>query len=201
MTTSFAKNRQMLKRPPVCKSKPRPPPPVPIPVVLCLEDLPKTAAQSDNGGANWTNINNIKLEDGLVARAGNVKDERTWVARAFNFMLVWPVGFGVVKGVEITASVNASGSGVVENSIAEISTNGGVTKRIGSETKINPAVIGTDFQTLSWGGVNDLWGTALGLVDVEATSFAARVMMQETDGSNATCRIDWIKVKVCVGLA
>lgn len=156
--------------------------------------IPGTIAQSA-GGVSWSNLNNAKVEDGVVATTGTIGPGGG--GGSANQLLATNLGFNlptgaVIDGIKLEAKVNSSG-GSTDTARISLLYNGG------STTPANTPGIGQNwFGGLKWntyGGPTSLWGRTWTAADINHTNFGASLSTQLNAGTG-TATIDAILITV-----
>lgn len=158
---------------------------------------PSTASSSGAYGS-WTNVNNVKVDDGNYA-SGDVSNIGN--GGTANYIAVSDYGFSIPTGSTIDgilvefkrygANVK-SPDGMLVNHPAIMKAGSIVATKAGTDTwpTSTPAYV-------SYGGPTDLWGQSWTASDINNSGFGAQIAaVSTTGGTSSTAFIDAIRIKV-----
>ena len=159
---------------------------------------PRFAGTGTNSGtATWNNPGNVNSNDNIFTVTNNISNNgNSGILSATNFGFSIPSN-ATINGVQVTIGRFASGS-VVRDNVVQLIIGG-------TQTGNNKAVTGngTDWPTGAaneatrlYGGVSDLWGTALTAAQVNASNFGVALVARNTSGNTRTASVDYIQIAV-----
>lgn len=158
--------------------------------------IPGTMANA-SGGVNWTNVNNAKVEDGVVATSGVIGPGGGGGAasqlQGTNFAFGLPTN-AIIEGIQLDIKVN-SGAGSNDTNDIWLLFNGGAT------TPANSPNTGQNWfhsGVLTWqtyGGPTSLWGKAWLASDINDALFGASISTNINTGTS-TATVDAIKITI-----
>lgn len=145
------------------------------------------------GGALWTNLNNIKIDDGANATAviGIGGFNRQFNALGFTLSDV-PLNAAIL-GVTVQVHWNATTAGnrIMDYQVNLIKPDGTLT--VGRESNTFVPVAPTYF---TYGGPNDVWGYGWKQSEVTNANFGVRFNCRNNGGAIDTANIDFVGVQV-----
>lgn len=156
-----------------------------------------TASQS-GGGVAWTNINNAKLEDGVVATSGLIGPgggggiPQQLELSAFGFVIP---STAIIDGIKLEAKVQSFGTAVTDWEIKLQTTGAVITSTaaaLGYGTNVWPSGALT---WISWGGATSLWGRTWTPAEINSGSFLGSVSGRPSAGTG-TVTVDAIRITV-----
>lgn len=163
---------------------------------------PQEAQDDDEIGAlEWENPNYIKTNDDLWANAntsvGPVTDYSHYL-KANNFGFSIPSG-STINGitVEIKRTSGMSGSTIYDEKIRIVKGGEpGLTDKSNPDQWIFPPF--GDYEVITYGGEEELWGETWSPSDINSSSFGVAVQTKQTGGYEAigSAYIDYIRVSI-----
>lgn len=153
-----------------------------------------TATQTTTGLVAWTNVNNVKLNDGVDATVGlsvpNPSSE-TILLTGFGFAIP---GTATILGVQVSVKkrVTAGTPGSVTDGTVQL-IKGGV--QSGNNNAAPFDWFGT-YTTSIYGGSNDLWGLTLTPTDVNAANFGIAFQGTQILLGTQTLAVDFISITI-----
>jgi hypothetical protein len=156
-----------------------------------LTNFPTVAANIPDGGANWSFVSNVLIEDFNGARSnpsnfGGIS--AILEASAFNFAV--PAGANIA-GIRVEISKrNLGGTTMVDFEVSLIGGSGASANRASQAAWVVAA-----FTPQSYGGVGDLWNLAWTPAQINSSGFGVHLKVKN-NSSGGTADVDYIKVQV-----
>jgi len=157
---------------------------------------PGTAADDDTIGTKaWTDVDNIKLDDGNYARAATSFDPG-WTShylKATNFGFTIPGG-ATINGilVEIEERDGGSTGKITDNVVSLLDENGALTGD--NKAKVPAWTAVTTYE--DYGGAADDWNAGLSAANINDGDFGVVLSVDEVDDNFATASVDHIQITV-----
>lgn len=152
---------------------------------------------SDVGTVTWTDPGNVIADDADHATAAVGDGATTHYLQATNY------GFSIgsdatIIGIRVSVGRYASGSDVKDYAVTLL--------KGGSVTGDNKAATETGWPTggvggATYGGAADLWGTAWGYSDVNASGFGVAISATNDGGSSRDLYVDYVQITVTYAAA
>lgn len=160
--------------------------------------LPGTVTTAINGGGSldWTNPNNVKLDDGSYATCAPDATTTTFTyhLRVTNFGFSVPAG-ATINGVTFEVQANASNDAVAGNlrlRQSQLVKAGALTGT--ADTTVSNLT--TSDANYTRGSASSLWGATLASTDTNASNFGGDVYFDTTDVVARTISVDYFKLSV-----
>lgn len=151
-----------------------------------------TGTNSSVGSVNWSNTDNVMVEDGSRAQA-NLVNNISYYLTATNFAFSLPAG-AEITGIklEVLSRGQQNVGDVLDYSMKLIK--GGT---ISGDNKATGASLPLDYAFQTYGGSSDLWGITLTKDDIEASNFGVAISYCSTvAGFQRQPQVDFLRVTV-----
>jgi len=163
-------------------------------VVIAQSARVATTAMSQSNSVAWANLDNVRVEDDMFARAAGVSgDEGTDVLTATGFGFTLPAS-AVVHGVEVTVRRQTSSlADSLRDSVVKL-LSGGTT---GGGNRALTTTWQRPFTNVVYGGTTDLWGQSWTAAQVNDPSFGVAMAARYVARSgNDHARVDSVQMAV-----
>ena len=137
-----------------------------------------TAISADRGGVDWVNPTNVYLSNNYTYCSTVYDQESNWI-KATNFGFSIPTG-ATINGITVTLKRLVE-DGLAFDIAARIVKNGSLTVGSSQPNPNNWTVI--SFESITYGGPSDLWGTSWTAADINASYFGFALYAQQLSGN------------------
>lgn len=161
---------------------------------------PSTAANADRDGKEaWTNVNDAKTDNGASADSPKIKSTYSDWLRLTNFGFTSadiPTG-STINGIEMVIEKKTKSDPIIsyiEDSALYLRDSGG---QVGDNTADLGVKWSTSWDTTTYGGASDMWGTTLSQADIIDSTFGCDLSMLSTSGIiTKDGEVDYVKIRV-----
>ena len=159
-------------------------------------NLPSTSSNVDNGNEAWINVDRILNRTGPSAAASSscfmLASASSDILRGENFGFSIPSDPVGIEVIVVKATSIAADGNVIDN-IIDLHISGTV-----QGTGKSVATPWTSaYTTVTYGGPTDLWGTSLTATQINASTFGAQLVADNTDtGFGSNTFVNSIEIKV-----
>lgn len=146
----------------------------------------------------WTNVNNVKLDDGNYA-TNALDDARSYTIDCSDFGFSIPE-LATIVGIVVNAGVkDIDGANVLTDAtvrLTDVSGPVGETKN-DEDGDGTPNWVWSSAETeIDFGGTNDLWGTTWSPAHINDSSFGCQFTVTNPEHEDATAAVDYIEICV-----